>query len=316
MSAEVLVTGWFSFLHGEATAGDVLAGEAVAAALDRAGISYDIAWSPGFHPGRLHLERADPDDYRTVIFACGPLHSRVPEPGVPSPLLELHARYARCRRIAVGVSVLDSSDPAVTGFDLVLPRDSAASAPVPDLALAAPEPAPVPVVGVVLTTGQGEYGARRRHDEVAGRLTSWLQGLGVAMLPLDTRLDTRDWRLFSTPDQLDAVLRRVDVVVTTRLHGLVLGLRAGVPVLAVDPVAGGAKVSAQAAALGWPAVLPAGFESDALDEWWHWCRSPLGRRRAAGHTAPDLLTSRLIDAVGGLEPQVAAAGGAESPNWA
>jgi hypothetical protein len=38
----------------------------------------------------------------------------------------------------------------------------------------------------------------------------------------------------------------------------VLGLAHGVPVIACDAVVGGAKVSAQAAALGWPVVLRAG----------------------------------------------------------
>jgi polysaccharide pyruvyl transferase WcaK-like protein len=50
--------------------------------------------------------------------------------------------------------------------------------------------------------------------------------------------------------------RPADVVVTTRLHGLVLALKQGVPVLAVDPVAGGARVATQAAAWGWPVLLP------------------------------------------------------------
>jgi polysaccharide pyruvyl transferase WcaK-like protein len=52
------------------------------------------------------------------------------------------------------------------------------------------------------------------------------------------------------------VIARADVVVTTRLHGLVLALKQGVPVLAVDPVAGGARVATQAAAWGWPVLLP------------------------------------------------------------
>jgi Polysaccharide pyruvyl transferase len=52
------------------------------------------------------------------------------------------------------------------------------------------------------------------------------------------------------------VIARADVVVTTRLHGLVLALTQGMPVLAVDPVAGGAKVATQAAAWGWPVLLP------------------------------------------------------------
>jgi hypothetical protein len=57
-----------------------------------------------------------------------------------------------------------------------------------------------------------------------------------------------------------------------------------VPVLAVDPVAGGAKVTAQARACGWPALVPAEHASDAeLDHWWSWCLGPgrdLARRRS------------------------------------
>ena len=48
------------------------------------------------------------------------------------------------------------------------------------------------------------------------------------------------------------MIARVDVVVTTRLHGLVLALKNGVPAVAVDPIRGGAKVCRQAEALGWP----------------------------------------------------------------
>jgi polysaccharide pyruvyl transferase WcaK-like protein len=58
------------------------------------------------------------------------------------------------------------------------------------------------------------------------------------------------------PDQVEALIRRADLVVSMRLHGLVLGLKHGRPVISVDPVAGGAKVAAQARALGWPLVLP------------------------------------------------------------
>ncbi|MFI5956199.1 polysaccharide pyruvyl transferase family protein [Cryptosporangium sp. NPDC051539] len=292
MSAKTLVTGWFSFLHGEATAGDVLAAGAVTSALDTLGRPYDVAWSPGFRAAALHLDDADPHDYDVVVFACGPLHSTP-----PAPLPELHARFARCHRIAVGVSVLDPADPAVTGFDLVIPRDGPGLDPRPDLALEAPEPDAVPVVGVIVTDGQHEYGVRRRHAAAITAITAWLAGLDVARIPLDTRLDAHDWRLFETPGQLRSALTRLDAVVTTRLHGLVLGLQAGVPVLAVDPVDGGAKVTAQARALGWPAVLGA----DALDDLpsvWRWCRSPEARRHASAYrTFGSPLTTALIEAL-------------------
>ena len=49
----------------------------------------------------------------------------------------------------------------------------------------------------------------------------------------------------------------MDVVLTTRLHGLVLALKHGVPALATDPVAGGAKISRQAETLSWPVIFTA-----------------------------------------------------------
>ncbi len=271
----MLLTGWYSFLDGEATAGDVLARDAVRDRLDASGIPCDTAWSPVFKPGALTLAGADPADYTHLVFACGPLHG--------PDIAALHERYARCRRIAVGVSVLDPADPAVTGFDTVLARDGLGPAR-PDLATV-PDLPPVPVAGVVLSLGQGEYGTRRRHEDVADRVVDWLARTGCARLPLETRLDSRDWRLFGAARELTSVLARLDAVVTTRLHGLVLGLRAGVPVLAVDPVAGGGKVTAQARALGWPAVLAAedvlATDGDErLAELWRWCLSEPGETAA------------------------------------
>lgn len=283
----ILLTGWFSFLHGEATVGDVLSLEAVRAVL--ADLPYDVAWSPVFRPGALTIEDARPEAYSHLIFICGPLHG--------PQLRALHERYAACRRIAVGVSVIDPRDPAAAGFEMIIARDAPDASPRQDLAAFAPF-APVPVAGVVLAPGQGEYGARRRHDEVHARLTSWLGRQDCARVPLDTRLDVREWRSFRTPDQLLSVVGRLDVVVTTRLHGLVTALRCEVPALAVDPVAGGAKVAAQARAWGWPAALTAdGLRESALDRWWSWCLSGDGRSAARSPATDDRLIRELLAAL-------------------
>lgn len=290
-----LVTGWPSFLHGEATAGDVLSMRAVAAALEAAGIACDIAWSPVLYPAGVCLDDAAPERYTHVVFACGPAHGE--------QVRDLHRRYARCHRVAVGVSIIDPDDPAVTDFHDVLARDGDGENPRRDLSAAA-RCRPVPVVGVALAPGQREYGAARRHDDVTARLTAWLSRGDCARLPLDTRLDSRDWRHPATADQFLSLVRRVDAVVTMRLHGLVLALREGVPALAVDPVAGGAKVRAQAAAWGWPAVVAAEDLSDhgsggsRLQGWLDWCLSESGRSAAGRYrTGIDAQGDPLLDGV-------------------
>jgi hypothetical protein len=116
----------------------------------------------------------------------------------------------------------------------------------------------IPVIGVVLAPGQREYDSRCQHDVVHGTVTRWVAGLDCARVPLDTRLDTADWRHCGTPDQFTSpLLARLDAVVTTRLHGLALALRAGILALAVDPIADGGKMSSQARALRWPALVGA-----------------------------------------------------------
>ncbi|MGC3002882.1 polysaccharide pyruvyl transferase family protein, partial [Streptomyces sp. G35A] len=228
----VLLTGWFSFREGEATAGDVLALHRVEEVLRRARIPYDVVWSPGFLPDARHLDDVRPHDYSHLVFVCGPLHG---------PQVErLHRRFAHCVRIAVGTSVIDPGEAAVTGFHRVLARDAPDTEPTEDLSAHAPAVPARPVVGVILTHGQHEYGRRRRHGQVAEEVTRWLAGKDCARLELETRLGTRDWHLSATPAQVQSVLARLDLVVTDRLHGLVLALRVGTPALAVDPVAGGA----------------------------------------------------------------------------
>lgn len=291
----VLVVGWPSFVAGEATAGDVLAMEAVAAELGAAGVRCEMAWSPVFRPGERTLEDADPARYSHLVFACGPLSG--------SGIEALHRQFAACRRVAVGVSIIDPADPAAAGFHVILARDSPGAPPTGDLAAVPCSPL-VPVAGVIHVGEQREYAGRGRHQAVSQSLASWLPGCGCALLPLETRLDSRDWRLCSTPGELESILSRLDLVITMRMHGLVLALKHGIPALAVDPVAGGAKVTAQARSWRWPAVVapgPAGtIDVGAMNRWRDWCLSAPGRRRArlAAQSPPSSPLSGLILALG------------------
>ncbi|WP_410578517.1 polysaccharide pyruvyl transferase family protein [Amycolatopsis sp. lyj-108] len=273
-----LVIGWASFRHGEATAGDVLSMRRVDEALSTMGLPHDLAWSPVYRPDDVNYEEVDPARYSHVVFVCGPVHGW--------QVQEVHRRFAHCHRIAVGVSVIDPEDDTVTGFDQVFARDHDGIG-TPDLSLGV-RTGEVLVTGVILAPPQPEYGDSGHHSAVHGSVQKWIAGVDCARVPLDTRLAYSDWERCETPDQFMSILSHLDVVVTTRLHGLVLSLQAGVPALAIDPVEGGGKVTAQADALGWPALVRAEEAGDraVLDSWWRWCSSVQGRAVAALRALP------------------------------
>ncbi|AUI58163.1 polysaccharide pyruvyl transferase family protein [Amycolatopsis sp. BJA-103] len=264
-----LVIGWASLRHGEATPVDVLGMRRVDAALSLAEVPHDLAWGPSHRLEGLDYEEVDPARYSHVVFVSGAVRGR--------QVCEVHRRFAHCHRIAVGVSVADPGDDAVTGFDQVLARDHQGIA-TPDLSIDSPTDE-VLVAGLILA---------REHTAVRSFVTKWVAGIDCGRVPLEPGLAFSDWERCATPDQFASILSHLDVVVTTRLDGLVLGLRAGVPVLAVDPVAGGGALTAQADALGWPALVPAeeAGETENLDSWWRWCSSVQGRAVAALRALP------------------------------
>jgi hypothetical protein len=240
----VLVTGWFSFDEVIATIGDELGADVVVGWLAEQGIEHDVAWAPYLGRGP-HWRELNPAGYTHLVFVSGPLTDT-------ALLRELTAAFAHAQRWAVNVSVV--SDDARPLFHQVWERD-APGLSRPDLAIGTTTP-DVPVVAVAFAPAQPEYGGRSQAEQVRATIEGWLGARGIAWFELDMDLFDKPYERF--PSQVEALVRRADVVVTMRLHALVLGLAHGVPVIACDAIAGGAKVSAQAAALGWPVVLRAG----------------------------------------------------------
>jgi Polysaccharide pyruvyl transferase len=287
----VLVTGWFSFDEVVATIGDELGADVVTGWLRELGIDHDVAWAPYLGRGP-HWRDLDPTGYTHLLFVSGPL--------MDMPLLrELTAVFGSAQRLAVNVSVVP--DDARPLFHQVWERDGAGTTR-PDLAIGTRTP-DVPVVAVAFAPAQEEYGPRSRAEQVRATIEGWLRARGTAWFELDMDLFDKPYERF--PSQVEALVRRADVVVSMRLHALVLGLAHGVPVIACDAIAGGAKVSAQAAALGWPVVLRAGeIDPTTLDAALEHALSgtltgelaEAGRRGAAGNAqAREWLTAQLTE---------------------
>ena len=257
----VLVAGWFSFDEVIATVGDELGADTVAGWLGDLGVPFDVAEAPFLGRG-VDWRDVDPADYTHLVFVSGPISG--------DPLLrELCAAFAGSRRWAVNVSVVEDAGRRL--FHEVWERDAPGIAR-PDLAIAGTAGPAAPVVAVAFTPPQGEYGERSRSGQVRGALEEWLSSRALPWFELT--MDQYEKPYPRRPEQVEALIQRADVVLSMRLHALVLGLKHGKPVIAVDPVSGGAKVTAQAAALGWPLLLPADeVTAGALDEALDRCRS-------------------------------------------
>ena len=254
-----LVAGWFSFEGMGATAGDLLARDVACSWLDRAGHPYDVAHAAPFSGG-VDWRTVDPAQYTHVIFVCGPF-------GDGWPLTDFLARFARSRLVGLNLSMLAPLD-TWNPFDALFARDSSEAAR-PDLTFLA-KPALVPVIGVILAHPQAEYtgGLHEAVDAAIHRVTT---ARDVAVVRIDTRLDVNATGL-GTAAQVESLVARMDAVVTTRLHGLVLALKHGVPPVAVDPIAGGAKIRRQAETIGWPVLLAAeSLTDDALARAFDYC---------------------------------------------
>jgi hypothetical protein len=244
-----LVAGWFSFPDMGATAGDLLSRDLAREWLARAGWESDVAHAPPFHGG-VDWRKADPAAYDALVFVCGPF-------GNGWPVTELLERFADARLIGLNLSMLEPLD-AWNPFDLLTERDSSKRAN-PDVSFLSRE-AKVPVVGVVLVHPQTEYEGAM-HEAAGAAIDQLLASREAASVRIDTRLD-RNATGLRTPAEVESLIARMDVVVTTRLHGLVLALKNVVPVVAIDPIAGGAKVLRQAQTVDWPHAFAADAVSD------------------------------------------------------
>lgn len=300
-ATRTLVCGWFSVDGGEATVGDLLAMEDVRDTLERAGMAVDVATNDGFGEGP-RLSEIDPAAYARVVFVCGPLHG--------DWIAALLDRLPHARAVAVNVSVVDED--LARRFDEVVPRDSAETAN-PDLVLGRRPPS-LPVVGVVRAHPEPEYEAAR-HERVHEAIRLALASRPCATVEFDTRVHPAADPLAAharTPAEVAALAARMDAVVTTRLHGMVVALGQGTPVVAIDPIASGAKVARQAQVVGWPCrLLPGETDAEQVAEAVTWCLTDEARElaaRVADAEAPRLsaLRQRVLAAVAGDEASTSA----------
>ncbi len=240
-----LVAGHFSIPGGGGTFGDIEAQEMVCEWLSQAGIEFDVASNNEDGIRGVNIEQVDEGNYGIFIFVCGPWY---PQKKIPSTLL---AKFKHCVKIGVNLTIFEQGS---AGFDYLLPRDSLDEMRA-DIAFARKMEL-LPVAGILLIERQKVYGVRQRHRFVKHIINEYLESGETAPIWLDTVANHNSMGI-KTARQFESIVRKTDLVITNRLHGLVLSLKNSVPVIAIDAVAGGGKVTAQAKTLGWPLLIPA-----------------------------------------------------------
>ncbi|MFV8818437.1 polysaccharide pyruvyl transferase family protein [Haliea sp. E17] len=247
---KVLIAGWFSFEQMGATAGDLISSDVVASWLKAGGIAFDMALASPFSGG-MDWKCLNASDYSHIFFICGPC-------GNGEPLTQFLEHFDCCRKIGLNLSMLDPLE-TWNPFDLLIERDSNHRTN-PDLTFLSVTKN-VPVVGVIQVEPQKEYKNRALHQKANDAIDSLLKNKPSVLVQIDTRLDENRTGL-RTASEIESLISKMDLVVTTRLHGTVLAIQNGVPALAIDPIAGGAKLKKQTETIGWPVI----FTADDLDQ--------------------------------------------------
>jgi len=234
-----------------ATAGDLMARDVACGWLREAGHEVEVAVVPPF-TGGVNWQTADPAQYSSILFVCGPF-------GNGEPLLEFFDRFREVPMFGLDLSMLESVrtwNPFVTLWE----RDSDRTSR-PDISFVSTQPR-VPVIGTVLIGDQREYGTRAHQNAANHTIAKLLESRNAAVVAIDTCLDPPNLTGLRSPEEIESLIARMDAIVTTRLHGTVLALKNGVPAVVIDSVAGGNKVIRQAQTIGWPIA----FVIDELNE--------------------------------------------------
>ena len=261
-SKRAIIVGHFSFPGSRGTFGDIEASEIVCDWLEESDIEYDVASNIEDGVKGVDISLIDETKYGIFIFVCGPWYS---DGRIHSTLLK---KFNHCLKIGVNLTTFEEGP---SGFDYLLSRDNFQEKNA-DIAFAKVVNK-IPVVGIILVDRQKKYGVKQRHLYIRYVITEYLKKGELAPIWLDTNANLNSMNI-SNKNQFESIVSRTDLVVTNRLHGVVLSLKNAIPVIAIDPVAGGGKVTAQVKALGWPILISAEeFSEEKLHQTINYCLS-------------------------------------------
>jgi hypothetical protein len=262
---ETAILWWGTYgFSGRPTLGDVQSVENLSRELRRRGHKPAILSHPELALGG-HWPVADifslTPSIRQLAFVCGPLLDR-------SPLRDFLYVHRRARKLALGVSILPNNEAITSRFDAIVARDGISDSTFDFAAAEIVPPAPwqanaIRSAGLSLRGPQKEYGPNRvgQSEKSEALLRGLAARLSLQVVEIDTRILPEN-----DTATIAADFMRSDIVLTTRMHGALLALALGKPVIAIDQIPGTAKVTAVLRKIGWPHVYSAeSVTADMLD---------------------------------------------------
>ncbi len=248
----IILAFWGSWSHDRSymTIGDVRSVEGVGLRLESIGFNVCVLYENGIYPGNKIRSIAYDEiviaNTLGFVFICGPLHAY-------GKANEFFAAFHEIPRIAVNVSKVPIDFAVEAHFDLIVWRDSA---DVRTFDNAMDPRAGEPVlkeevrsgIGVCLVSDQGEYGeAGKLSTKVKELIYDALEKTRENSFDISTILGSRNIK------DVELEFFRPELIITTRLHGSLFALGHETPVIAIDQIRGGAKVSRIVGdELGWP----------------------------------------------------------------
>jgi len=238
---KILLTfaGSLDFQCRHTTVGDVMALYNVATRLIQHGLKPRIAWGGNLFeldPLRVDIRAVAPDTVDCLVFVCGPL----------APFVSaLCNRFEKAKKVAVGVSVVEQLGTEKL-FDAVVPRDSATLSTF-DLAVAnvgwphlyCDQRHQAPGLGVCLVGQQAEYLSSDRSADIAATIERLKSELRLPPTLLNTLVYPARPNIYCAEMELQSR----QILVTTRMHATLLSVFHRLPVISIDQIQGGAKVT-------------------------------------------------------------------------
>lgn len=240
---KILLCGYFSLPYKVCTAGDLLVAQKCIQLFKDLDLSYDVLVEDPIKDldNTVFLDDICVEDYLVLVFVCGPLVST-------NILKNFLQKFNMLKKIALNVSLLDNHLEILQYFNVIIPRDSWNETNI-DLAINT-ECKKTKLVGVILVGEQKEY-KQTCHSKVEKIVDEVLKSRDFMSFYIDTKLPYNEYDLKNLKE-VETIISKMDLIITTRLHGSIIALKYKIPFIAIDPVVGGAKITKQLNIINWP----------------------------------------------------------------